>query len=126
MECVGGVVTEVIEGHEDEAETFQRGRNLLENDPNLAGIYVSTANCLPVCRALYATGRAGLVRTIATDLFAEAAPYIHNHGTITASIHQRPYMQGQVAVRLIADTSSPGSRCLRRAISARSWFCAPI
>ena len=101
-ECPGGSVTEVIEGHEDESETFLRCRNLLQDDPGLGGIYVSTVNCLPVCRALYATGRAGVVRMIATDLFAEAAPYI-NDRTITASIHQRPHMQGQIAVRLIAD-----------------------
>jgi LacI family transcriptional regulator len=102
VECPGGVVSEVIEGHEDEAETFLSCRRLLEGDPQLAGIYVSTVNCLPVCRALYATGRAGTVRVIATDLFAEAVPYI-NDRTITASIHQRPHMQGQIALRLIAD-----------------------
>lgn len=101
-ECRDGVVTDVIEGHEDEAETFLRCRRLLEDDPDLDGIYVSTVNCLPVCRALYATGRAGKVRMIATDLFAEAAPYI-NDRTITACIHQRPYVQGQIALRLIAD-----------------------
>lgn len=101
-ECPGVVVSEVIEGHEDEAETFKACCRLLEGDPKLAGIYVSTVNCLPVCRALYATGRAGSVRVIATDLFAEAAPYV-NDRTITACIHQRPHMQGQIALRLIVD-----------------------
>ena len=101
-ECPGAVVSEVIEGHEDEAETFLSCRRLLESDPHLGGIYVATVNCLPVCRALYATGRAGAVRVIATDLFAEAAPYV-NDRTITACIHQRPYMQGQIALRLIVD-----------------------
>jgi LacI family transcriptional regulator len=109
VECPDGVVTEVIEGHEDEVETFQRCRNLLEREPALSGIYVSTVNCLPVCRALYAAGRAGSVRLIATDLFAEAAPYI-NDRTITAAIHQRPYMQGQVALRLIVDHFVTGEK----------------
>jgi LacI family transcriptional regulator len=106
-ECPGGIVTRVIEGHEDEDETFHKCSELLRSDSRLAGIYVSTANCLPVCRALDAEGRAGQVRLIATDLFAEVAQYIENR-TITASIYQRPYLQGQVAVRLIADHFATG------------------
>jgi LacI family transcriptional regulator len=108
-ECPGGVVTEVIEGHEDEAETFNKCRDLLRRDGALAGIYVSTANCLPVCRALEAAGRAGNIRLIATDLFAEAARYVENR-TITASMYQRPYRQGQVAVRMIADYFATGEK----------------
>jgi LacI family transcriptional regulator len=63
---------------------------------------VNTVNCLPVCRALGARGLAGKVKLIATDLFAEMAPYLQK-GTITASIYQQPHRQGQVAVRLMVD-----------------------
>ena len=68
----------------------------------LSGLYVSTVNCLPVCRALNSLGLAGKVKLIATDLFREMAPYFEK-GTIAASIYQRPYAQGQVAVRLVMD-----------------------
>ena len=67
-----------------------------------AGIYVNTVNCLPVCRALGARQLAGKVKLITTDLFAEMAPYFEK-GTISASIYQQPYRQGQIAVRLVAD-----------------------
>lgn len=100
--CRGGVIIDTLEGHEDEDESFQKTFDLLGRVPDLAGLYVNTVNCLPVCRALGARGLAGKVRLITTDLFAEMAPYFEK-GTISASIYQQPYRQGQSAVRLLAD-----------------------
>lgn len=100
--CPDGKIASVIEGHEDEDESFQKTFDLLGCIPTLAGLYVNTVNCLPVCRALGARGLAGKVRLITTDLFAEMAPHFQE-GTISASIYQQPYRQGQVAVRLMAD-----------------------
>src|SRR3984957_5241890 len=100
--CAGGKIVKVLEGHEDEDESFQKTFDLLRRVPSLAGLYVNTVNCLPVCRALGAHGMAGKVKLISTDLFAEMAPYFHK-GIITASIYQQPHRQGQMAVRLMAD-----------------------
>lgn len=100
--CPGGQIADVIEGHEDEDESFQKTFDLLGRVPNLAGLYVNTVNCLPVCRALGARGLAGKTKLITTDLFAEMSPYFEK-GTITASIYQQPHRQGQLAVRLMAD-----------------------
>jgi len=101
-QCPGGEIVDILEGHEDEDESFQKTFDLLGRVPDLAGLYVNTVNCLPVCRALGARGLAGKVRLIATDLFSEMARYFEK-GTISASIYQQPYRQGQTAVRLIAD-----------------------
>lgn len=100
--CAGGQIASVIEGHEDEDESFQKTFDLLSRIPTLAGLYVNTVNCLPVCRALGARGLAGKTKLITTDLFAEMSPYFEK-GTITASIYQQPHRQGQMAVRLMAD-----------------------
>jgi len=100
--CAGGKIVSVIEGHEDEDESFQKTFDLLGRVPTLAGIYVNTVNCLPVCRALGMRSLAGKVKLITTDLFAEMSPYFQK-GTITASIYQQPHRQGQIAVRLMAD-----------------------
>lgn len=100
--CPGGKIVSVVEGHEDEAESFQKTTDLLRRFRELDGIYVNTVNCLPVCRALGEQGFEGKVKLITTDLFAEMAPYFEK-GIITASIYQHPYRQGQIAVRLIAD-----------------------
>jgi LacI family transcriptional regulator len=100
--CPGGEIVSIVEGHEEEDESFQKTFKLLGRVPTLAGLYVNTVNCLPVCRALGARGLAGKVRLITTDLFPEMAPYFQK-GTISASIYQQPYRQGQIAVRLMAD-----------------------
>lgn len=100
--CPGGKIAAVIEGHEDEDETFQKTFDLLRRIPALAGIYVNTVNCMPVCRALGARNLGGKVKLITTDLFIEMAPYLRK-GTIAASIYQQPHRQGQIAVRLMVD-----------------------
>ncbi|HEV2731328.1 MAG TPA: substrate-binding domain-containing protein, partial [Terriglobales bacterium] len=100
--CAGGKVISVIEGHEDEDESFQKTFDLLRRVPTIAGLYVNTVNCLPVCRALGARNLAGKVKLITTDLFSEMATYFQK-GTITASIYQHPHRQGQIAVHLLAD-----------------------
>jgi LacI family transcriptional regulator len=100
--CAGGKVVAVVEGHEDEDESFQKTFDLLRRIPTVSGLYDNTVNCLPVCRALGARGLAGKVKLITTDLFAEMSSYFQK-GTITASIYQQPHRQGQIAVRLLAD-----------------------
>jgi LacI family transcriptional regulator len=100
--CLGGKIAAVIEGHEDEYESFQKTLDLLRRVPELAGIYVNTVNCLPVCRALGAGNLEGKVKLITSDLFGEMAPYFKK-GTIAASIYHQPHRQGQIAVRLMAD-----------------------
>src|SRR5271165_5552537 len=100
--CLGGQIAAVIEGHEDEEESFQKTLGLLRRIPELAGIYVNTVNCLPVCRALDAANVRGRVKLITSDLFVEMSHYFKK-GTIAASIYHQPHRQGQIAVRLMAD-----------------------
>lgn len=100
--CQGGKVVEILEGHNDEDETFIKCSQLLQQTGKLAGIYVATANCLPVCRAVTVLGLARKTKVITTDLFHEMVPYFEK-GTIVASVYQRPYVQGQRAARLLID-----------------------
>lgn len=102
-----GRVLEIVEGHDEEDETFQKVYALLGRHRSVEGLYVGTANCLPVCHAIGARGMHGKVKLITTDLFKEMVPYFEK-GTILASIHQRPYVQGQIAVRLSVDYLANG------------------
>jgi LacI family transcriptional regulator len=95
-------VIAVLEGHEHSEESFRKTASLLQAQPELAGIYVNTVNCLPVCQALTSANRDYRVRLIATDLFREMIPFLET-GTIAASIHQQPFMQGRLAVRSLAE-----------------------
>ncbi len=100
--CPGGKVVATIEGHEDADESYRKTRKLLKKVPDLSGIYVNTVNCMPVCEALSAAKLSGKVKLITTDLFREMVPLFRS-GTIDASMHQRPYRQGQLAVRSLAE-----------------------
>lgn len=92
----------VLEAHESEEESYRKTRDLLRDHPQLRGIYVTTVNCLPVCRAVKESGHLGSVRLITTDLFPQMVPYFEN-GIICASIYQDPYRQGKLAVRRLVD-----------------------
>ncbi|MGA2986249.1 MAG: substrate-binding domain-containing protein [Terriglobia bacterium] len=98
----GGRVIEVIENHESEEEALEKCTSLLKRERHIDGMYISTVNCLPVCAALDAAGLAERVKLVTTDLFPDMVPWFER-GTILASVYQRPYMQGQTAVRLIVD-----------------------
>jgi LacI family transcriptional regulator, galactose operon repressor len=101
-DCADGKIAAVVEAHESEEESYRKTCDLLLRHKDLRGIYVSTVNCLPVCRAIQDHKRAGRVQLITTDLFPEMVPHLKN-GTIRASIYQDPYLQGQTAVRVIVD-----------------------
>jgi LacI family transcriptional regulator len=101
-DCPGGKVVAVLEAHESAEESYRKTCDLLERVPDLRGIYVSTVNCLPVCRALKKHNLAGIVTLITTDLFPQMVPHLQQ-GTIRASIYQNPYLQGQLAMRILLD-----------------------
>lgn len=101
-ECPGGEVVAVVEDHESVEESYQKVRGLLDREPGLRGIYVSTVNCLSVCSALRERGLEKTVALITTDLFPQMVPYFQQ-GMIRASIYQNPYLQGQTAMRELLD-----------------------
>ena len=101
-DCPGGEVVAVLEGHESEEESYEKTSQLLEREPQIRGIYVSTVNCLPVCRALRKHGLEGVVTLITTDVFPQMVASLRD-GTICASIYQNPYLQGQTAMRILLD-----------------------
>ena len=89
-----------VESHESPREAYQQAKALLSHTPDLQGIYISTANSLPVLRALEETHLLGKVQVVATDLFSELVPYIES-GKVLATLHQRPFRQGKTALELL-------------------------
>ena len=93
-------IAAVVEAHDDEREAYRKCREVLASAPDAAGVYVSTANSLPVMKALDDRGLSGRVTVIATDLFPALATFIES-GNVAASIYQRPWVQGQIAFQAI-------------------------
>jgi LacI family transcriptional regulator len=94
-------IAAVVEAHDDETEAYQKCREALASAPDAAGLYVSTANSVPVMKALEDHGSSGRITVITTDLFPALARFIES-GTVAATIYQRPLVQGQIAFQTIS------------------------
>ena len=107
--CPRGRIVGVVEMHDESKEANEKCRKLLLQHPSIRGIYVSTANSLPVMRALDELGLAGKVKVICTDLFSAIVPLIEG-GKIAATLYQRPREQGFTAFRAIVRFLTEGLR----------------
>jgi LacI family transcriptional regulator len=85
-----------LESHERPKEAYRQTLALMKRKDRPAGLYLSTANSLPVLKALEEMGLLGKGQIVTTDLFQELLPMIED-GKILASMYQRPYTQGKVA-----------------------------
>ena len=107
--CPRSKILGVIEAHDEEDEAYQKCRKVFGQYPSAKGIYIATANSIPVMRALDEMGLAGKIKVIGTDLFPAMVPFIEA-GKISATIHQRPREQGLTAVRTIVRFLTEGLR----------------
>ncbi len=89
-------LVKVAETHDSQREAYQQTCKLLARHPKLAGLYVSTANSLPVIKALEENAKVGKLTVVLTDLFPEVVPLIRS-GKALATIYQRPFTQGRLA-----------------------------
>jgi len=90
----------VVEAHDHEPEAYEKCRKLLGGASDIAGIYVTTANSIPVMRAVEEAGLGGRLTVITSDLFPALARHIES-GRVAATLYQRPVMQGQLAFRAL-------------------------
>jgi len=106
-----------IESHESSDDAHRAALELIGRCPDLGGIYISTANSIPVVQALEKSGYLGKVRVIATDLFPEMAQLVES-GQIFATLYQRPFTQGRMAFDILSRylvNGVPPSRTVRLA-----------
>lgn len=97
-----------FEAHENPREAYRQAKRLLSRKPCPLGIYLSTANSIPVLRALEEMNMSDSVQVIATDIFPELIPYIES-GKVLATLHQRPFTQGKIALELLVRYLLDGS-----------------
>lgn len=89
-----------IEDHGVETEAYSKTRQMFEEHPNLAGIYVTTEASIPVLKAAEDAGLLPGLTIITTDLFSALVPQIRS-GAVAATIYQRPRTQGKMAFRML-------------------------
>jgi LacI family transcriptional regulator len=98
--CRKGEIASIVETHDEPSEAYAKCRKVLKQHELVGGVYVATANSMPVVKALEESGLAGKIKVIATDLFPAMFPHIRS-GTIAATIHQRAREQGATAFRAL-------------------------
>ena len=86
----------VVESHERPKEAYRQTIALLHGETKPQGLYISTANSIPVLQAIEEEGLLGKIQMVTTDLFQELVPLIET-GKILATLYQRPFTQGKVA-----------------------------
>lgn len=90
----------VVESHESPEAAYRQSITLLKTKMRPEAIYISTANSLPVLRALEELNLLGRVQVIATDLFPELAALVES-GKVLATLYQRPEAQGKTALETL-------------------------
>lgn len=85
-----------LENHEQPKQAYQQTLALMKGKERPQGLYLSTANSMPVLRALDELGLLGKVQIVTTDLFSELVPLLE-FGKVLATLYQRPYTQGKIA-----------------------------
>jgi LacI family transcriptional regulator len=87
---------EVIQAHDDREEAYKSVSDCLGKAANIRAVYASTANSMPVIRAIEEAGRLDDVTIMTTDLFPELIPLIRS-GRVLGTVYQRPQTQGRMA-----------------------------
>ncbi len=93
-------VVGVWENEENEELARYNFLKAMEQYPDLAGVYIATANSPAICRVIEEKKWNGRLKIVTTDLFQEMIPYLEK-GVIHATIFQNPYRQGFEATMLL-------------------------
>jgi LacI family transcriptional regulator len=93
-------VAGIIEDHESEEESYKKCKKALLDDPTIKGIYATTANSVPLLRALDELGLAGKLKVVATDLFPELLAALQS-GVVAAILYQKPFDQGWIGFQAL-------------------------
>lgn len=106
-------VAAVVEAHDSSDEAYAMTKEALSIRSNLSAVYVSTANSMPVLRAMQDAENLSNALVITTDLFPSLIPLIRS-GQVLATIYQRPRAQGRLAFRsmyqFLVEGTCPPSR----------------
>jgi len=90
-----------IESHDRPKDAHTAALGVFRKHTNIGGVYINTANSLPVLRAVEEAGLLGKVKIITTDLFPELVPFIES-GAVLATLYQRPLTQGRMVFEALA------------------------
>ncbi len=98
-------VLPAIETNDLPEVAYRETLRLIDEHEDLNAYYVSTSNSLAIIKALKARKLLGKIVLITTDLSPGLLPHVRT-GKVTATIHERPQVQGELALRSIYEMLS--------------------
>jgi LacI family transcriptional regulator len=110
-ELAGIQVRGVYETQNDKRITYYLTEKIVHEIPDIGGIYVSSYNSVTVCNCLEDLHLTDKIKVIGQDLYPELAAKLIS-GSLTATLYQDPFKQGETAVlkiyQYITEGSEPG------------------
>ena len=93
-----GFDVRIFEHQDNPKIAYYVTEQILFEEPNLKGIFCSTAVTVPVCKKLAEAERSQDIVVIGTELLTDFVPYIEN-STLNAAIFQNPYKIGYLSYK---------------------------
>lgn len=102
-------IVDIFENHDDPELAYYSTEKLLEQFPDVEGIYVCTANSSGVCKKIKEKGYGGKIKIVTSDMFPELKQYMMED-IVHASIFQDPVNQGRYAVKYMFEYITEGKK----------------
>jgi len=102
-------ITEIIEVHDDEIESYEKTTRLLKEHPEINALYFTAGGVYGGCRSVKALGRQKKMRIVAYDMVPTTRELMQK-GTIAAVICQQPKLQGSKPLALLFTYLTTGQR----------------
>ncbi|MCM1027609.1 MAG: LacI family DNA-binding transcriptional regulator [Roseburia sp.] len=93
-------ITDIIEVHDDEIESYEKTAALLRRHPEINALYFTAGGVYGGCRSVKALGLQGKIRIVAYDMVPTTKELVEK-GTISAVICQQPRLQGSKPLALL-------------------------
>lgn len=101
MQTYGHEISEVYYTDNSPEKAEKAAEAMLASFDDIAGIYISTANSIPILKVLDRTDKVKQISIIASDLFPDLNQRIRR-GDVFATIYQNPYQLARSAFEMLA------------------------
>ncbi len=117
-------ITEIIEVHDDEFESYEKTTRLLTEHPEINALFFAAGGVYGGCRSVKALNRQNDIRIISHDKVPTTNKLVEE-GVITATICQQPKIQGSKPLALLFSFLTTGERPEKElhyvAVDIRIW-----
>ena len=94
-------ILETIENHDNDKESFEKVQSLLKRRPEINALYFAAAGVYGGCQAVHSLGLDEKIKIFTYDNVKTTSELVRK-GTITATICQKPFLQGYQPLELLS------------------------